>query len=90
MTDLKIPFLKLYERRSKSTGLTYFSGRLGDLRLAIFRDPDEDVSEADLYGATARWSAFVSAADQGTATAFEARQRPALAAVATPGRWRNK
>ena len=25
MTDAKIPFLKLYERRSKSTGLTYFS-----------------------------------------------------------------
>ena len=30
----------------------------------IFRDRDEDVSEADLYGATARWSAFVSPADQ--------------------------
>ncbi len=90
MTDQKLPFLKLYERRSKSTGLTYFSARLGDLRLVIFRDRDEDVSEADLYGAVARWSAFVSPADQGYRDRVERPQRPALAAVASPSKWRDK
>jgi hypothetical protein len=89
MTDSKVPFLKLYERRSKSTGLTYFSRRLGGLQLVIFRDRDEDVSEADLYGATARWSAFVSPADQGYRDRVERTQRPALAAVVSP-RWRDK
>ena len=48
MTDQKIPFLKLYERRSKSTGLTISARGSGDLRLVIFRDRDEDVNEADL------------------------------------------
>lgn len=91
MTDAKIPFLKLYERRSKSTGLTYFSARLGDLRLVIFRDRDEDVSEADLYGAEARWTCFVSPSDQGYQQRVEGRQRQPerLAAVAT-ARWRDK
>ena len=89
MTDQKIPFLKLYERRSKSTGLTYFSARLGDLRLVIFRDRDEDVNEADLYGAVARWTAFVSPADQGYQQRTDRPQRPALASVTT-ARWRDK
>ena len=90
MTDSKIPMMRLYERRSKSTGLTYFSARLGDLRLVIFRDRDEDVSEAELFGAEARWTCFVSPADQGYRERVEARQKPALAAVAAPSRWRDK
>jgi hypothetical protein len=90
MSDPKIPMMRLYERRSKSTGLTYFSARLGDLRLVIFRDRDEVVTEAELYGAEARWTAFVSPTDQGYRERVEGRQKPALAAVATPSKWRDK
>jgi hypothetical protein len=71
MTDLKIPFLRLYERRSKSTGLSYLSGKLGDLRILCFRE--RDVPEAELYNSDARWQCYV--------TRVERRQRPALAAI---------
>lgn len=64
MSNSKIKMMHLFERCLKGTGLTYFSARLGDLKLVIFCDRDEDVTEAELYGAEARWTAFVSPADQ--------------------------
>ena len=87
MTDTKIPFCRLYERRSKSTGLTYLSGKLGDLRVLCFREGD--VPEGDLFGADGRWQVYVTPADQNYQQRVEGRQRPQLAAVAT-GRWRDK
>lgn len=58
----KVPFFRLFERRSQKTGLTYFSGKLGDLKLGAFRQTD--TPEADLYGAEAVWQVFASPADQ--------------------------
>jgi hypothetical protein len=80
MTDQKIPFLRLYERRSAKTGLTYLSGRLGDLRLVAFRQ--RDTPEDELYNAEAVWQVFASPADQTQRPAVEARQRPPLKGVA--------
>jgi hypothetical protein len=69
MTDLKIPFCRLYERRSKSTGLSYLSGKLGDLRVLCFRE--SGVPESELYGADGRWENYQQR--------VERRQRPPLA-----------
>jgi hypothetical protein len=49
MTDLRIPFIRLFERRSKKTNLSYLSGRLGNLTLLAFRETD--VHETELFGA---------------------------------------
>ncbi|HEY8007720.1 MAG TPA: hypothetical protein VIE66_13215 [Methylocella sp.] len=87
MTDSKIPLTRLYERRSKSTGLSYLSGRLCDLRLVAFRQTD--TPEDHLYNADAVWQVFVSPADQNYGQRVEGRQRPALAPIG-PGRWGDK
>jgi hypothetical protein len=79
LTDVKIPWLRLYERRSKSTDLSYLSGKLGDLRVLCFRE--SGVPDAELYGADGRWQCFVAPGDQ----RVERRQRPALA-LGRPGK----
>jgi hypothetical protein len=79
VTDLKIPLARLFERRSKSTGLSYLSGRLGDARILCFRETDTPQDE--LFGADARWQCYVSPADQGYQQRLERRQRPAVAAI---------
>jgi hypothetical protein len=88
MTDSKIPLTRLYERRSKSTGLSYLSGRLGDLRILAFRE--SDTAEDELYGADARWQVYVTSADQTYGQRLNGRERPALATVASPAKWRDK
>jgi hypothetical protein len=88
MTDLKLPMCRLYERRSKSSGLTYLSGKLGDLRILCFRE--SDVPEDQLYNSDARWQVFVTSSDQGYQQRVNGRERPALAAVASPAKWRDK
>jgi hypothetical protein len=88
LTDLKIPLARLFERRSKTTGLSYLSGRLGDARILCFRETD--TPEEALFGADAVWQCYVSPADQGYQQRLERRQRPALTAVPVPARWRHK
>lgn len=86
MTDLKIPFCRFYERRSKSTGNTYLTAKLGDVRLILFRD--RDVPEDELYGADGRWQAFVTSGDQTyqqRSTSRELALRPVKA-----NRWSDK
>jgi hypothetical protein len=76
MSDQKIPLLRRYERRSAKTGLTYLSGRLGDLRLVAFRQ--RDTPEDELYNAEAVWQVFASPADQTPRPALNGRQRAPL------------
>jgi hypothetical protein len=78
VTDLKIPFCRVLERRSKSTGATYRSGRLGDARLIAFRE--NGTPEDELFGAVAAWQIFITVGDQNFQEREERRQRPPLAA----------
>jgi hypothetical protein len=89
MTDLKIPFCKLYERRSKSTGLTYLTGKLGDMRVLMFRD--KDVPDEELYGADGRWQVYVTGGDQGYQQRLAGRHQQELALrPVRPNRWSDK
>jgi hypothetical protein len=53
----------LLERRSKSTGKSYLSGRLGDARVLIFRE--SGIPKEELCGADAAWQVFIASGDQG-------------------------
>jgi hypothetical protein len=64
LTDLKIPITRLLERRSKSTGATYLSGRLGDARILAFRE--NSTPEDQLFGADAAWEVFIASGDHKT------------------------
>ena len=74
-SDFKLPFFKMYERVS-ARGATYFTARLGDVKLVIFRE--EDTAEDELFGARARWQAFAVSGEQPRRQTVEGRQRPAL------------
>jgi hypothetical protein len=76
MTDLKC---RLLERRSKSTGATYLSGRLGDARVIAFRETGTPADQ--LFGADAMWTIYVASGDQGYEARTERRERVPLAAA---------
>jgi hypothetical protein len=79
LTDLKIPIARLLERRSKTSGKSYLTGRLGDARVLIFRETD--IPKEELCGADAAWQVFVATGDQGYSQRVERRERLSLAAA---------
>lgn len=68
MSDVKVPLLRLFERKSAS-GKTYFTAHFGDAKVVVFKD---ERCEEPRYGSVAEWQMY--ACEKGSQQ--QARARP--------------
>jgi hypothetical protein len=82
IVENKIELFKLYQRKSASSGRTYFQGRLGAARVAVFKDDHAAVDGETI----AVWTVYLQPREPDRANDRDHRPTPSSPAKQTTAR----